>query len=63
MENFKVASVACGSNHTVVALDDGGVASWGASDFGQCGLETSALQVGAMGTGCVMLRVSSSVGS
>jgi alpha-tubulin suppressor-like RCC1 family protein len=47
--------VACGANHTVAAMDDGVVAAWGASDFGQCGLDTDAMQASL---GAVLSRLS-----
>lgn len=38
LENFKIAMVSCGSNHTIAVAEDGAVFGFGAADFGQLGL-------------------------
>ena len=37
LDNFSMQHVACGEAHTLAIVDNGSVASWGSSDYGQLG--------------------------
>lgn len=43
---YEVVDVACGWEHTVVAMKDGGVHACGSNDFGQLGLESGRSRLG-----------------
>ncbi|CAM6124002.1 unnamed protein product [Calypogeia fissa] len=48
LDMYTICHVACGQNHTVAVTDNGALASWGASEFGQLGHKEVAGKVDAV---------------